>query len=255
VPTGWVCVVYIVLFSITTLGHLGQSVYFRRWYLLPTLVIGGIGEILGWVGRYWSSRNFWLDTPFMIQISTTIIAPTFLTAANFLIFGHIVKLARAERFSRLTPRRYSQIFITIDFTALVIQAIGGGMASGSAPVSGGNIMLAGIIIGLVSIMVYVSIAAEVIYRIHNDKPYHLDQPDTLAVDGKHRLESRQMLMVYALGFSSLVLFIRAIYRTAELGVGWNGYIIETQVYFNVLDGMMVVLSMFTLNFFHPGWLL
>lgn len=65
------------------------------------------------------------------------------------------------------------------------------------------------------------------------------------------------------------------YRTAELANGWNGRIIATQVYFSaytypflyspfivpddlaldVLDGAMVVLSTFTLNFLHPAWLL
>ncbi|KAF8314073.1 RTA1-domain-containing protein [Clavulina sp. PMI_390] len=256
VPTGWICLIFLVLYSISTLLHLGQSLFFRRWYLIPTVVVGGIGEIIGWAGRYWSSRNSLLDKPFLIQISTTIIAPTFLTAANFIIFGHVVRVAHAERFSRLTPKLYSTIFISIDFIALVIQAIGGGQASGSAPITGGHIMLAGIIIGLVSIVVYVSVAGEVVYRIYANKPYHLDLPDEAkGADGRHRLERHQATMVCALAFSSLVLFIRAVYRTAELAVGWNGYIIETQVYFNVLDGAMVVLSLYTINFFHPGWLL
>jgi hypothetical protein len=41
----------------------------------------------------------------------------------------------------------------------------------------------------------------------------------------------------------------------ELSGGWNGRIIHTEVYFNVLDGGMVVLAIFTLNFAHPGLLL
>lgn len=65
----------------------------------------------------------------------------------------------------------------------------------------------------------------------------------------------------------------AIYRVAELSDGWNGTIISTQVYFSkfsfcvnkakrsnfspldVLDGAMIVLAIYTLNFFHPGFLL
>lgn len=65
--------------------------------------------------------------------------------------------------------------------------------------------------------------------------------------------------------------IRSIYRTVELGDGWRGVVLRTQVYFSkflgglkllvseiptgVFDGAMVVLAMWTLNFFHPGWLL
>lgn len=42
----------------------------------------------------------------------------------------------------------SWIFLSVDFAALVIQAVGGGIASGSEPGLGGHIMLAGIIIQL-----------------------------------------------------------------------------------------------------------
>jgi len=63
------------------------------------------------------------------------------------------------------------------------------------------------------------------------------------------------MMIRALIFSTICLFIRAVYRTIELADGWNGRIISTQVYFNVLDGAMVTLAMYTLNLAHPGVLL
>lgn len=63
-------------------------------------------------------------------------------------------------------------------------------------------------------------------------------------------------------------------RLQELANGWGGRIITTQVYFSkplfwkayhgwlinvvtidVLDGGMIVLAMYTLNIFHPGYLL
>lgn len=42
----------------------------------------------------------------------------------------------------------AQIFLTIDIVALVIQAAGGGIASGSAPKLGAHIMLVGIVVQL-----------------------------------------------------------------------------------------------------------
>lgn len=40
----------------------------------------------------------------------------------------------------------SQIFLSVDFIALVIQAAGGGIASGSEPKLGAHIMLVGIVV-------------------------------------------------------------------------------------------------------------
>jgi hypothetical protein len=48
---------------------------------------------------------------------------------------------------------------------------------------------------------------------------------------------------------------RTIYRTVELLGGWEGHILRTQIFFNVLDGMPIVVALFALNFFPPGLLL
>lgn len=45
------------------------------------------------------------------------------------------------------------------------------------------------------------------------------------------------------------------YRTIELVDGWDGRIIQTELYFNVMDGAMIVISMYCLNVLHPGRLL
>ena len=45
------------------------------------------------------------------------------------------------------------------------------------------------------------------------------------------------------------------YRTIELVDGWEGRIIKNELYFNVMDGAMIVASMYCLNVFHPGLLL
>jgi hypothetical protein len=64
--------------------------------------------------------------------------------------------------------------------------------------------------------------------------------------------------MYDTGFLTKILLRlsrSSIYRIIELTGGWEGRIIRTEVYFNVLDGATVVLAIFTLNFTHPGLLL
>ncbi|EIN12984.1 RTA1-like protein [Punctularia strigosozonata HHB-11173 SS5] len=269
IPTLWICALFVSLYGLSTLIHTGQAIYYRLWWLFPTAVLAGLGEILGWSARLWSSKNVDAANPFLIQISTTIISPTPLVAANFIILGKVIALL-GPQYSRLTPRWYTTVFLTCDIVALVVQAYGGGTATGTHPVLGGNIMLGGIVFQLVAITIYTLLAAEFLLRVLRDRPIRAAPPvpvvlEKLPSDSSVRgflptvqqpkLYGKLRLMVIGLCISTVVIYIRSIYRTIELSDGWNGRVIHTQVYFNVLDGAMITIAMFTLNFFHPGRLL
>ena len=53
--------------STSTVAHIGQAIYYRTWWMLPTAAMAAIGEVIGWIGRLWSSKNIPLLTPFLIQ--------------------------------------------------------------------------------------------------------------------------------------------------------------------------------------------
>lgn len=258
IPTEGVCATFVALFGLSTLIHLGEAIYFRLWWLLPTIILGGIGEVIGWSGRLWSSKTYLgnLVEPYLIQISTTIISPTPIVAANFVILGILIRHL-GTHYSRLNPLWYTIVFCTADVVALVVQAIGGGQASKALqtgvgdPEVGGHIMLAGIVIQLVAITIYVSLAIEFLYRYYTKKP--LRKPADTDVEGP--LDTKIKLMIFGLCLSTSCIFIRAIYRTIELSDGWTGRIIRTEVYFNVLDGAMIVIAMYAINIFHPGILI
>ena len=83
VPTGWVGITFLTLFSLTTgeylpyevdnglipttAGHLIQALLLRTRYMIPTLVLCGFGEILGWAGRYWGHVNPHNGDAFLMQ--------------------------------------------------------------------------------------------------------------------------------------------------------------------------------------------
>ncbi|KAF7364297.1 hypothetical protein MSAN_01089600 [Mycena sanguinolenta] len=213
--------------------HVGQATYFRMWWLFPTAVLCGVGEVIGWSGRLWSSITPIDDTPFTIQISSTIIAPTPLLAATFIIMARVIEQLGTS-YSRLTPMWYTIVFLPCDIISLVVQGIGGGMASSASDLSGANrggrVMLGGIAFQFLVIIVFSALMCDFTLRYLFDRP----------------------TMLIALVFSTIVLFIRSVYRLIELSGGWEGRIIHTEVYFNVLDGGMVTLAIFTLNFAHPG---
>ncbi|KJA24394.1 hypothetical protein HYPSUDRAFT_136271 [Hypholoma sublateritium FD-334 SS-4] len=264
-PSRTVAIIMLTLFGISTVVQAGQATRYRMWWLLPTACLCGIIELIGWSGRLWSSFSPLASTPFQIEITCTIIAPTPLLAANFVILSLIIHKLGAQ-YSRLSPRLYMIIFTTCDVVSLVVQGAGGGIAATAIDAAGSNngahIMLGGIVFQVVVIVAFSALAIEYFTRYHTDSPLSSRigasrEKESQLPSGPVRgaFTGKILLMSSALAFSTLLLFIRAIYRTAELADGWHGKIISDQVLFNVLDGAMVILAMYTLNIAHPGLLL
>ncbi|KAI0773340.1 RTA-like protein, partial [Irpex lacteus] len=236
VPTESVTLVFLVLFGISTALHLGQSIWFKLWWLLPTAVLAGTGETIGWAGRFWSTQNILNDNAFLMQITTTIISPTPLLAANFIIFSRLVNILGAQ-YSRLSPVWCMSFPCAQNPCAHLYRSIDSRIS-----LHGSNVMLAGIVFQLVALTIFAAFMAEYVFRFLRNRPL---RSAVSTLPAAQPLRSFVVLAMVGLVFSTLVLFIRCVYRTIELADGWNGRIISTQVYFNVLDGAMVVLAMYT----------
>jgi len=257
IPTEWICITFLSLFGLSTFVHAVQALYFRLWWLIPSVIFCGFLELVGWSSRLWSSHNPFLRTPFVIQAVTLVVAPTPLVAANFILLGRIIRRL-GPQYSRLTPRRYAIIFLSCDIISLLVQAMGGGIASSSQKSHtqaklGTDIALGGTVFQLVAITVYCSLAAEFITRYIWDRPMR----STHVPGGAFRgiVDIRLKRMLYAMCVMTVFILIRTVYRTIEFLDGWNGKIISTQWLFNVFDATMITLAMLTLNVFHPGVLM
>ncbi|KAF7339047.1 hypothetical protein MVEN_01980900 [Mycena venus] len=226
--------------------------YFRMWWLLPTVCLCGVGELIGWSARLWSSFSLSLHKPFMIQIVCTVVSPTPLVTVNFVLLSWIISQL-GPCYGLLSPRTYTILFIFSDVLGFLIQAAGGSIAAGATTRPGArvgaHIMLAGIIFQFAALLAYCCLAGDFILRYTTERPLRSTTSDRRFLDQgtKH--------MIYALTFSTLVLSIRSIYRIIELGTGWHGRIMRTEVYLSVLDDGMVALAVFTLNSAYPGQLM
>ncbi|PPQ80666.1 hypothetical protein CVT25_001628, partial [Psilocybe cyanescens] len=185
--------------------HCGQSVKYRKWYLIYTAGICGVLELTGWIGRLWSAFSPQSLTAFKVQASCLIFAPTTLLAVNFVILGQIIKRLGPD-YSRLPPKKSTEFFVRY-YKNAPIQERG--------------------------------IPAQKLNK--ND------------VHG--RLTPNIKWMLDGLLLSTVFFLVRSVYRVVELSDGWDGIVMRTQIYFNIMDGLMIALAMFTVNVFHPGRLL
>lgn len=77
-----------------------------------------------------------------------------------------------------------------------------------------------------------------------------------AFDSSHKAlrgNAKFRLFLVALGLATLCIFIRSIYRVAELSEGWEGALIKNQHLFIGFEGAMVIVAVLVLNIFHPGY--
>ncbi|KAJ7431440.1 RTA1 like protein-domain-containing protein [Mycena galericulata] len=130
----------------------------------------------------------------------------------------------------------------------------GGLASSNAnnlagANVGANVMLGGIAFQFAVILIFSTLAIDFVRR------YVWDRATCTDWAPRGVLTPRLRIMLAAVAFSTTTLFIRSVYRIIELASGWEGRIIHTERYFDVLDGGMVVLAIFTVNIAHPGLLL
>ncbi|KAL9603706.1 MAG: hypothetical protein Q9219_001025 [cf. Caloplaca sp. 3 TL-2023] len=255
-------IIFCVLFGAATIAHLALTILSRRWWQL-VFVLGGIGELLGWIARTWASQCVYSDLAFEIQISTLIFSPAFFAAGIYIVLGYIIRIFGASTSPYLTAKQYLWVFCTIDFFSLLLQAVGGGMASAAGSEPDGNVkpgtdtMIAGIVFQLVSNVVFAGLLSSVLAKTHrtgkgilnvDDLPFSLKaRPATTT--------KRLRILAGATAVSTLALIVRGIYRSIELIQGWRGYLITTERYFIGLDGALMVIAVLVFVFANPHRLL
>lgn len=190
-----------------------------------------------------------------MQIVCLTIAPAFLAAGVYLTLSRIVMVFGPEN-SRIKALSYPRIFIPCDVVSLLLQAAGGGLASAAShsnksPAIGDHIMVAGLAFQVATLFIFIILCTDFALRTLK----RMRQMGNAATDPAHaKLRASWTFRAFlcALALATLCIFIRSIYRVAELSEGWEGALIKNQKLFIGLEGAMVIVAVLSLNAFHPG---
>jgi hypothetical protein len=143
--------IFLTIFTLALLTQLTTHLTRRRGSTLPftlALACGSTLEILGYTGRILSHANLWAESPFLLQIICLTIAPAFVAAGTYLSLERIMH-ASSHVTPRFAARTCTRVFVGCDVVSLVLQALGGGMASaayhsGKPSSTGSHVMVAGL---------------------------------------------------------------------------------------------------------------
>ncbi|KAJ7305634.1 RTA1 like protein-domain-containing protein [Mycena albidolilacea] len=237
----------------STLKHPGSGFIpsYRIGWIFPTACICALGALIGGSGRHWFALDLRTVAPFMMQILLPIASPTPLVAVNFFLLSRIT-IVLGPCYARLSPRWYMIVFPSIDVVALLVKVTGGwtvAVATDYASAQrGAHIVLGGILVQFAVAITYWCLASD--FFIH----YAFDRPVKVRMSYRAVIGLQTARMIYTLGFSSLILFMRPIFRLiefADFASGCHNSLIADEVYFFILEGPMVVLATVAINLENP----
>ena len=124
--------------------------------------------------------------------------------------------------------------------------------SGKSPETGDHIMVAGLAFQVLTLLIFQVLCLDFALRTLR----RMKSMGGAALDPTHatlRKSFKFQMFLVALALSTLCIFIRSIYRVAELAEGWEGSLIKNQKMFIGFEGAMVIVAVLVLNIFHPGY--
>ncbi|KAJ5732244.1 hypothetical protein N7493_003725 [Penicillium malachiteum] len=227
-------VVFAILFGITTGFHLFQLIKTRCWFLV-TFVIGGFP---------YSSTQYpdYNIGPELIAYIFILVAPALLAASIYMELGRIMIMTDGDNYSLIRRTWLTKIFVVGDIASFVIQFMGAAMLSkqtASAVETGEDFMKFGVLVQILFFGFFVITAA--IFHMRFNK------------SGSTRRWAtpwqKHMMMIYG---SSMMIFIRSIFRLAEFFQSSDGYLMQHEWVSYVFDAFLMLATMVLMNVVHPA---
>ncbi|OBT58494.1 hypothetical protein VE04_01206 [Pseudogymnoascus sp. 24MN13] len=242
-------IIFLAILGVLIVPQIFFGVKYKTWGYMAGMLGGLLLEIVGYVGRVQMHYNPFTFNPFLEYLICLTIGPAFLTASIYLCLARIVVMY-GEGASRIKPRTYTLVFISCDFLSLVLQGGGGGLTATANDMSGKqtgiNIMIAGLIFQVVSLTFFMLLCTDFAFRLRR----YPNKVNSSTISVRSTFKWKAFLI--CLATATVTIFVRSIFRAAELYQGFNGALANNEVTFMILEGAMVIIACICLSVFHPG---
>ncbi|TDZ32996.1 Protein RTM1 [Colletotrichum spinosum] len=247
-PSTAAAIFFCIIFVLTTALHLFQMVRTKTWYL-TAFVIGGFCEFIGYAARAKNTvekPGCWTLMPYIIQNVLLLIAPALMAASIYMILGRIILLTDSETHALIKRRFLTKIFVSGDVLSLLLQSGGGGMMAGAGPENnfmeiGEKVIIVGLFVQLFVFGFFIVTAALFHRRM------------ALVPTAKsHQPEIRWKYYLLTLYVTSVLIWVRSVFRVIEYLQGNKGHLMTTEAYIFIFDATLMFLVMVWMNWFHPS---
>lgn len=222
---------FVVLCSLNIL----LGILHKTWTYMVAMALACAGASIGYAGRVIMHYNPYNNNGFMIQITCLIISPAFNSAAIYLTLKHIT-LQFGPQFSRIRPAAYTYIFIAGDLISIIVQGVGGALASSVHDTNqlklGNTLMNVGVSWQVACLVFFACTAFDYMLRRWQAR---ISSPlDPISRATLH--DARFCLFVGGVLVAMILILARCIYRIVEMAGGFGNKIMKEEVPFIVLEG-------------------
>ncbi|KAL0948425.1 hypothetical protein HGRIS_011004 [Hohenbuehelia grisea] len=251
IPSFPLTTIAVVLFILVALTQTWCLFKYGGRYML-TMVIGEYIMVVGLTLRYAFREN---PHSLAIYIAHTlcvvVAAPCAFIASTYVLLGRLARFVECDEALLIAPQYITRIFVISDISTFLIQAAGGG-ASASASSNGGSVIpgarisLVGVILQLVSFVVFTFLYLVFMIRVYTGRK------DLWTKHRNQGWQSDWRSLAFALGIGCLGIIIRSVFRTVELSEGYGGHLSTTESYFYALDALPLIIAVGVYILVWPG---
>ncbi|KAK9462296.1 RTA1 like protein-domain-containing protein [Lipomyces oligophaga] len=207
-----------------------------------SLLIGGIFEFAGYIIRAYCHSHPQSITFYSIQSVLILVAPVLMAATAYMFLGRIISRINGERYSLISRKWLTKIFVTSDIVCFLIQGAGASLLARSDSESQTNtyqkIILAGLALQIIFFGFFITIAVVFHHR--------MKRWVSSIESGIHWQEL--LISLYAVSF---LIILRNIVRAVEFGEGKAGYLLTHEWATFVFDAACMLLVMIiSMSWYH-----
>ncbi|KAL8938788.1 MAG: hypothetical protein Q9216_003710 [Gyalolechia sp. 2 TL-2023] len=251
----------VALFGLLLVLHSYRLFTTRLYAFSILLMFTTLCEVIGYAFRMRSSPpplgNPYNVINFIVQYFFIVCAPVFLSAAIYTTLTSFIGAMSGENRAaarQLSPLGLSKktilgIFITCDVVATIVQVAGAALigvaeSNRKSPDTANNILLGGLAFQVFAFLVFLVL---LFIFLQNSR---ITRKVTEVDDAGKRNALRTY--AFALVVSSLLVYLRTIFRLAETAQGVMGYASSHEPFFGALEFAPIVVAITLLGWWHPG---
>jgi hypothetical protein len=219
--------------------HTAQTIKNRSWWWM-TFSVGLIFEVIGYIARSLSAKKDpYHLIYFILNYFFIVVAPVLLVAGIYTILSALIPRVGCQ-YSFLPPKVILAFFITSDVISTIVQVAGACLigvkeSCRQDPTTANNILLGGLAYQVFVMTIFVILAASFHFR------------------ARHAIRANELgLFCFAFSSSTLMVYLRTIFRLAETAQGLMGELQTNEVYFACLEFAPIALVVLLFAIWYPG---